>query len=143
MLGVYEECIVSRVLVRRLGLVRSLNPIRIWWNIYDYMQEEPSALTCNYTLKFFTRIDIHTMLCYYCTLQSFWFNKLDLPSYKPSVAYRKSSHKLTRYHNQSITTHISIRIVSCIVHNIHISCTLTSQVELFMYTNKLIKLLLG
>ena len=49
----------------------------------------------------------NTILVYYYTLQFFWLDMSDLSSYKPSLAYRESFLKLTQWHNQRVSVHIS------------------------------------
>ena len=54
---------------------------------------------------------------YFCTQLSFYLDEIDITSYKPSVAYKKSFHKLTQCHKQRVTT----RHISCIIYRIIIS----------------------
>ena len=90
------------------------NFVRSWWIIYKCLKEEPTALTCNYTIKLFKRIDIHTILVHCCTLQPFYLHIIDLSSYKPLVAYKKASLRLTQVHQQRVTTHHMSCIIYCI-----------------------------
>ena len=128
---VYEECIVSRVPIRRQGLFGSLNPVRSccnlvksWQILYKCVQEEPTALTFNYIIQFLKR-----------SRQT--YNTTDLSnqtSYKPSVSYKNSIFKISQCHHQTITTHNTSCNIDHITIRYHKS-TLKLRKRCITYTN--------
>ena len=137
MLGVYEECVVSRATVRRLGLVRSLNPIRSFFKLYQELVDhiemcERRAYYPNMQLYNVVLEEKQICIQYCCTFQPFYLDEIYLTTYKPSVAYKHSFLKLAQCFQQRVT----MRHISCIIYRIiiahhhitsHISFTLCKR----------------
>ena len=126
---------MSWVHVRRLGLFRSLNPIkrffntiRSWWIIYKCVQEEPTALTCNFTIsssrnKYTYNIDLLVVL--HKSSDWWFFTQERLRTYQNCIISLHSNalHHISEYHISLVT----------LISQDHINFAITDHTPLSTY----------